>query len=82
MQSFDTVGWFARDPDTLRRVGRALLDPAPSPVCPTEWVMARDLWELADSETASSLLGFVQKTVMADDSPVGGFIEGVTLSSR
>ncbi|WP_259782464.1 amidase [Aestuariispira ectoiniformans] len=60
-QSFDTVGWFARDPDLMERVGRVLFvnwkvdDPANY-----ELALPMDFWALADSETAAALQSGVE----------------------
>ncbi len=53
--SFDTVGWFARDPRLLERVGRNLLvsggvEPAPAPV---RILRADDAFAIAEKETAA-----------------------------
>ncbi|MCH83364.1 amidase 1-like, partial [Trifolium medium] len=48
-QSFDTVGWFARDPKILSRVGHVLL-PSPqqaAPVRPTQIIIAEDCFQLS-----------------------------------
>ncbi|KAI4301812.1 hypothetical protein L6164_035056 [Bauhinia variegata] len=47
-QSFDTVGWFARDPIILGRVGRVLLNlPELAPVKPTQIIIAEDCFKLS-----------------------------------
>lgn len=47
-QSFDTVGWFARDPVTLNKVGRVLLHlPDVDPVSPTQIIIAEDCFQLS-----------------------------------
>lgn len=46
-QSFDTVGWFARDPHILNKVGRVLLPlPDIEPAEPSQIIMADDCFEL------------------------------------
>ncbi|XP_042517123.1 amidase 1-like [Macadamia integrifolia] len=46
-QSFDTVGWFARDPVILNQVGRALLQlPNVKPVQPSHIIVADDCFQL------------------------------------
>ncbi|MCR2807629.1 amidase [Paenibacillus soyae] len=65
--SFDTVGWMARDPETMLRVGRALL---PQTEAATEQehaqpvvtrhgfgrlLLARDMWALSDACTSDAL---------------------------
>ena len=60
-RSFDTCGWFARDPATLERVGEVLLGPdppgrVPAPVAGVpELLIARDLFEAADPDVADAL---------------------------
>ncbi|PKA62281.1 Amidase 1 [Apostasia shenzhenica] len=49
-QSFDTVGWFARDAATLRKVGDVLLPlPAVANVKPTRFVVPRDCFRYLGS---------------------------------
>lgn len=45
--SLDTVGWLARTPELLRRVGSVLLDPAPRGPRPTTLLIADDAFALA-----------------------------------
>lgn len=46
-QSFDTVGWFARDPMILNRVGRVLLElPDANPVKPSQIIIPEDCFRL------------------------------------
>ena len=53
--SFDTCGWFARDPGVLDRVGRVLLrDDGPAPK-PGRLLLARDVFEIAGEATARTL---------------------------
>lgn len=47
-QSFDTVGWFARDPKTLSAVGHVLLQlPHITPIRPTQIIIAEDCFNLS-----------------------------------
>ncbi|XP_004495736.1 amidase 1 [Cicer arietinum] len=47
-QSFDTVGWFARDPKILSRVGHVLLQsPHVTSVRPTQIIIAEDCFQLS-----------------------------------
>ncbi|XP_062002693.1 amidase 1-like isoform X1 [Rosa rugosa] len=47
-QSFDTVGWFARDPVVFSRVGRSLLQiPDAHPVRPAQLIIAEDCFQLS-----------------------------------
>ncbi|RVX18853.1 Amidase 1 [Vitis vinifera] len=46
-QSFDTVGWFARDPEILNRVGHVLLPfPDVNPVKPSQIIIPEDCFRL------------------------------------
>lgn len=54
--SFDTVGWFARDVQTMRRVGAALLPVAPDFV-PRRLLIAEDAFAFAGREVATALVG-------------------------
>lgn len=53
--SFDTVGWFAREPEMMRRVGEVLLPPAP-PFLPKRLLIASDAFAALDPALASILL--------------------------
>jgi amidase len=76
--SYDTVGWFARDPQMLARVGAVLLGEPPSsaPPAPPRLLIAEDLFELAGPAVAEalaaalatvrSIAGEVQSIVLAD----------------
>ncbi|MED6207503.1 Amidase 1 [Stylosanthes scabra] len=49
-QSFDTVGWFARDPKTFTSVGRVLLQLTEvAPVKPTRIIIAEDCFQLSST---------------------------------
>jgi len=52
--SFDTVGWFARDPAMTPRVGDVLL-PATSDFVPQRLLIAADAFALVGAETAAAL---------------------------
>ncbi|KAL4637070.1 hypothetical protein ACB092_03G054300 [Castanea dentata] len=46
--SFDSVGWFSRDPVILNRVGRVLLQlPEVDPVIPSQIIIAEDCFQLS-----------------------------------
>ncbi|KAI5566471.1 hypothetical protein BDE02_13G022300 [Populus trichocarpa] len=48
-QSFDTVGWFARDPVILSRVGHILLQsPVMDPIKPSQVIIAEDCFQLSN----------------------------------
>ena len=53
--SYDTIGWFARDPETFERVGRVLLASTGEPALPAHLVIAEDAFELAEPETRAAL---------------------------
>jgi amidase len=58
--SFDTVGWFARDPETMRRVGDVLLPPAPGFVA-KRLLIAGDAFEFAGPEITAALAAAVER---------------------
>ncbi|WP_336491423.1 amidase [Methylobacterium nigriterrae] len=53
--SYDTVGWFARDPALLARVGRVLLGAGAPRARPRRLRIARDLFERAGPAVADAL---------------------------
>lgn len=55
--SFDTVGWFARDPGVLKRVAQVLLEPAGETVPPRRLLFATDAFDLVDKAVAEVLEG-------------------------
>ncbi len=63
--SYDTIGWFARDADTLARVGDALLPPQEHPPI-TNLKLADDAFALVDPQLAVEL-----KTKAAKLGPTG-----------
>ncbi len=58
--SYDTIGWFARDPDTFQRVGRVLLASAAEPALPSQLVIAEDAFALAEPKTGAALTAAVE----------------------
>lgn len=59
--SLDTVGWFARDAATLRRLGQVLLKGETDTATPTlPMVMLDEAWTLADPEVVDALTPLVQ----------------------
>ena len=48
--SFDTVGWFARDPNLLARVGAVLFGKEIAATLPNRLVIAEDAFAIADAE--------------------------------
>ena len=59
--SYDTVGWFARDPETFARVGSVLLQRQISSGLPTQLLIAVDAFELVDPWVAEALQPQVQR---------------------
>lgn len=51
--SFDTVGWFARDGETMERVAEAFA--CPKDTAPTRMLLPVDIWSCAGAETAATL---------------------------
>ena len=68
--SYDTIGWFARDPQTFQRVGNVLLGSTSEPALPTRLIIAEDAFELAEAETRAAL------TAAAEG--IGSLFESVT----
>ncbi|WP_375460282.1 amidase [uncultured Enterovirga sp.] len=78
--SYDTMGWFARDPETFRRVGRVLLALPGSDAVPGRLLVARDLFRRAGPEVEAALSASLSRakavfatveevTVAGDDLP-------------
>jgi amidase len=59
--SYDTVGWFARDPDLFARVGSVLLQTRISPARPRRMVVAEDAFEVADEPVRKALEPLVKR---------------------
>lgn len=59
-KSFDTVGWFARDPQTMRRVGEVLV-PRPSDFVPKRLVIAEDAFTFVGPDVRAALSGAVAR---------------------
>lgn len=57
-KSFDTVGWFARTPQMMRRVGDILLPPGPDFV-PRRLLIAADAFAFVGPEVTAALAGAV-----------------------
>lgn len=75
--SIDTVGWFARDADTLHRVGSVLLNGHAQTSAPQRLLIANDCFELIAPEIREALQGAVQQ--VREHFPV---VEEVTVSSN
>jgi amidase len=63
-KSFDTVGWFARDPKIMRRIGEVLL-PRASGFAPKRLLIAQDAFAFAGPEVAAALAAAVAKVKAA-----------------
>ena len=59
--SYDTVGWFARDPDLFARVGAVLLQTRIGPIRPRRLVVAEDAFEVADPSVREALEPLVER---------------------
>ncbi len=59
--SYDTVGWFARDPETFARVGAVLLQRPISNGLPSQLLIAVDAFELVDPPVAEALQPQVER---------------------
>ena len=59
--SYDTVGWFARDPETFARVGEVLLQRNISTGLPSQLLNAVDVVELVDPPVAEALQPQVER---------------------
>ncbi len=74
--SLDTVGWFARDPALIRRLGSVLLDPPPTTTTRGKFLIATDAFAVVAPEVrdalgpaiakVEALLGPGEKVAMAD----------------
>lgn len=53
--SYDSVGWFARDPNLFARIGTVLLDPRDEDKAPRRILLARDLFEAAGCDVTQAL---------------------------
>ena len=66
--SYDTLGWFTRDPDLLARVGYVLLQSkAPAPR-PHYLVIATDIFKVADKKIEQILMPIVERLLPLFDS--------------
>lgn len=62
--SFDTVGWFTRRADLLRRVGDVLLPPDRAGIALTRFMPASDAFALADAPVASAVRAALERAVL------------------
>lgn len=75
--SFDVVGWFARDANTLERAGRVLLQDEGHPPRPRRLLLAEDAFGLVDTEVSRALQPAVEKTASRFDA-----CEGIVVSEE
>ncbi|MSQ71357.1 MAG: amidase [Betaproteobacteria bacterium] len=59
--SLGTIGWFAREPRLLARVGETLLDPDPVVFKPRRLLIAEDAMALADDAVRAAIAPFVAR---------------------
>jgi amidase len=74
--SFDTVGWFARDPALLRRVGSVLLGDHPEPVTLRRLLIAQDAFDLADEDVRRAMHVAVAAATQVAGPPQAAVLEG------
>jgi amidase len=75
--SFDTAGWFARDPAVLERVGAVLLSEEPDNTVPSRLLIAQDAFELAGAAASSALQPALERVAALLGKP-----EDVTVSNE
>ncbi|MDB5905182.1 MAG: putative amidase [Betaproteobacteria bacterium] len=75
--SFDTAGWFARDPDVMERVGSVLLAEARDTTQPRRLLIAQDAFDLVGHAAAAALEPGVAKV-----SALGGRVQRTTVSAE
>ena len=64
--SFDVIGWFARDPALLRKVGQVIFSKWQDGDAPNELLYPKDLWSLADERVVEVLqpaLATIEKNI-------------------
>ena len=74
--TLDTVGWFARSGDMLRRVGKVLLDDATVDVTPKRLLIATDAFEQADPDVVLT----IQARIRVVEVALGLHSEGATMA--
>lgn len=72
--SFDTIGWFAKDPELMIDVGRVLFDEWRDPSALTSVLVPVDAWALADQAVREVLRPIVDRL-----RPLCGIIHEITL---
>ncbi len=58
--SYDTIGWFARDPETFEQVGRILFGSTDAPARPGHLIIAEDAFDLAEPDIRAALLAVAE----------------------
>lgn len=61
--SYDVLGWFARSPDVMAKVGQVLLDGARAPRASKKLLIARDLFAALDGKVRDALQPSVDRLV-------------------
>lgn len=61
--SYDVLGWFARSPDLMVRVGNVLLDGVRTPRAPKKLLIARDLFAMVDGKVRDALQPSVDRLI-------------------
>ena len=67
--SYDTIGWFAREPEVFARVAAVLFQSDIPAIVPTRLIIAEDAFEIADVAVAAALQPAVDavKSIIADN---------------
>ena len=67
--SYDTIGWFAREPEVFARVAAVLLQSDIPAIVPTRLIIAEAAFEIADGAVAAALQPAVDavKSIIADN---------------
>jgi len=79
--SYDTVGWFARDPVLFEKVGLVLFDKPADDSAPGKVMLARDLFETAGAAVTDALSSAVSKVTSIYGSPEEIDVAGAALPS-
>jgi amidase len=77
--TFDTAGWFARDPEVMERVGAVLFSEAPVTRMPQRLLLAQDAFDLLDSARRGALQAGADRAaaVLGEGRPVTVAQEGL-----
>lgn len=79
-ESYDSVGWFARDAETFARVGRVLLGPGAPAAPPRRVLLARDLFAVSGPAVADALAPGIARVASALGPPEAVDVAGEDLS--